>query len=83
VGDTFRQEYAKGVAEDKATVLSIHEAKSVPAGTFRDVVETKDFSPLEPGVVEHKFFAPGVGFASSVVTKGGEEVLRLARVVKS
>ena len=44
VGDTYRQEYAKGVAEDAATVLSLNKRVSVPYGSFNHVLQTKDFS---------------------------------------
>ena len=31
-----------------------------PAGTFRNCIRTKDFSPLD-SIVEHKHYCPGVG----------------------
>lgn len=61
VGLTYRQEYLKGEAEDMGTVLSLDAAVTVPAGTYSGALRTKDFTPLEPGVVEHKYYAPGVG----------------------
>jgi hypothetical protein len=61
VGDPYRQEYAKGVAEDMATAVSLTQSVTVPYGSFTDCLKTKEFSPLEPGVVECKWYAPGVG----------------------
>jgi len=61
VGLTYRQEYLKGEAEDMGTVLSLDAAVTVPAGTYSGALRTKDFTPLEPGVLEHKYYAPGVG----------------------
>jgi hypothetical protein len=61
VGMTYRQEYYAGVAEDKAKVLSLDEQVGVPSGHFTDVLMTKDLNPLEPRVLEHKFYARGVG----------------------
>ncbi len=61
VGQTYHQEYAKGVAEDMATVVSLTESVTVPYGSFTNCLKTKEFSPLEPGVVEYKWYAPGVG----------------------
>ena len=52
VGQTYRQEYSKGVAEDKARVLSVNESATVPYGSFQHVLMTEEFTPLEPGVVE-------------------------------
>ncbi|MBM3290703.1 MAG: hypothetical protein FJY92_11175 [Candidatus Hydrogenedentes bacterium] len=66
VGDTYRQEYLAGVAEDMADVLAIDTAASVPYGDFDRCVKTRDYTPLEPGVNEYKFYAPGIGL---VLTK--------------
>jgi len=81
VGDTYQQELAPGVAEDMATVLSLKESVCVPYGCFSNVLQTKDFSPLEPDVVEHKFYAPGVGQIKTVLVEGGSEVSELVDVV--
>jgi hypothetical protein len=61
VGDRYRQEYYEGEAEDMAEVLSVDERTTVPHGSFEGVLETKDWTPLEPGIVEHKHYARGVG----------------------
>ena len=61
VGDTYHQEFAQGVAEDMATVVSLKGSATVPYGSFTNCLKTKEFSPLEPGVMEHKLYAPGVG----------------------
>jgi hypothetical protein len=68
------------VAQDKATVLSLDKSKCVPFGCFDNVLETKEFSPLEPGVVEHKFYAPGVGQLSTIMVQGGSEESHLVKV---
>ena len=60
-GDSYRQEFAEGVAEDMAKVLRLNASVSVPYGDFEDCLETKEWSPLEPGHIEQKFYAPGVG----------------------
>jgi hypothetical protein len=71
VGNTYNQEVAKGVAEDKATVLSLKEKICVPYGCFSNVLKTADFTPLEPDVLEHKFYAQGIGNIKTVMVKGG------------
>jgi hypothetical protein len=74
VGDIYRQEYQKGVAEDMAGVLSLNAYVCVPYNCyFNDALLTKEWSPLEPGVVEHKWYAQGVGFLKSITVKGGTE----------
>jgi hypothetical protein len=73
VGDRYRQEYYKGVAEDEAKVLSLDVSVTTPFGSFDKVLKTKDFTGLEPGVVEHKFYAPGVGAVQEKKVKGGSQ----------
>lgn len=80
VGDTYNQELAKGVAEDKATVLSLKENVCVPYGCFSNVLKTKDFTPLEPDVVEHKFYAQGIGNIKTVQVKGGSGDEQLVQI---
>lgn len=60
-GETYFQEYAPGIAEDMATVLTLGGTETVPAGTYSDVLRTKEWTPLEGASLEHKYYAPGVG----------------------
>jgi len=73
VGMKYRQEYDEGEAEDAAQVLSLEEKVEVPHGTFDAVVMTKDFTPLEPDILEHKFFARGVGMVLALTISGGSD----------
>lgn len=73
VGMKYRQEYYEGEAEDAAQVLSLEEKVEVPHGTFDAVVMTKDFTPLEPDILEHKFFARGVGMVLALTISGGSD----------
>lgn len=61
VGQSYNQERAPGVAQDHAEVLSTTESLTVPAGSFSDVLKTRETTPLEPGVEEFKWYAPNVG----------------------
>jgi hypothetical protein len=83
VGDHYRQEFAEDVAEDRAKVLSLDEETCVPFGCFSDVLQTKETTPLEPGVVEQKFYAKGVGEISSTLVQGGDEESHLVDVVSN
>lgn len=79
VGLRYRQEYYKGEAEDAAEVLSVDARARVPVGSFEALLQTKEYTPLEPGVVEHKFYAKGVGPILAVTVSGGsgrEELVR-------
>ncbi len=71
VGETYRQEYYAGVAEDMADVLSLNRLVIVQFGKFSDCLKTRDYSPLDPTLNEFKYYAPGVG---QVLTKEGEGV---------
>ena len=78
-GMTYRQEYDDGEAEDAAEVLSLDEKVEVPLGRYDGVLMTKDYTPLEPDVLEHKFYARGVGLVLALAISGGsgrEELLR-------
>jgi hypothetical protein len=83
VGDSYAQEDAPGVAEDRAKVLRLDGHAAVPYGTFDNLLVTKDFSPLEPAVVEHKKYLRGVGSLLEKEVKGGQERLVLVRVTHS
>ena len=71
VGHAYRQEYRKGEAEDLAEIRRAGVHTVVPFGAFDDVVVTGDWNPLEPKVVEEKYYAPGVGMILETTTVGG------------
>jgi len=80
VGDTYQQEFSAGVAEDMAKVLSLDKSTCVPYRCFDNLLLTKEWTPLEPGVAEHKYYAKDVGFIREVVVKGGKERSELVRI---
>ena len=73
VGLTYRQEYYEGEAEDAAEVLSLEERVEVPLGSYEGVLLTKDFTPLEPDILEYKFYARGVGVVLALAISGGSD----------
>jgi hypothetical protein len=78
-GRGYRQEHYEGEAEDRARVLSLDDQAQVPAGHFRGVLMTKDWTPLEPKVLEYKLYAKGVGLVVALQVSGGggrEELIR-------
>ena len=60
-GDTYFQEYAQGVAEDMANVLSMGGSETTPYQTFSNVLRTKEWTALSNSSLEHKYYAPGIG----------------------
>jgi hypothetical protein len=82
VGMKYRQEYYAGEAEDRGEILSLSEKATVPFGSFQQVLMTKDTTPLDPKILEHKFYARGVGPVLAVTLSGGsdrEELIRFTR----
>ncbi|MFN8223778.1 MAG: hypothetical protein U0R50_11110 [Gaiellales bacterium] len=82
VGMRYRQEYLKGEAEDRAMILGVDEQAEVAAGHYADVIMTRDSTPLDPKVLELKFFARGVGPVLTFGVSGGgkrEELTHLDR----
>jgi len=81
-GLRYRQEYYKGHAEDRARIVSRREQAGVPYGHFRHVLMIREDNPLEPKVLEFKFYARGIGPLLAVSVSGGsdrEELLRFRR----
>ena len=76
VGDAYRQEVFWDEAEDVAKVISLTGAERVPAARCkRKCMVTHDFTPLEPGVVETKYYAPGVGTILEIDMEGNRTEL--------
>jgi hypothetical protein len=83
-GMRYRQEYYAGQAEDRGEVFSLTERAEVPFGYFRKgrVLMTRDLNPLEPKVLEYKFYARGIGPVLAIGVSGGsdrEELVRYRR----
>jgi hypothetical protein len=69
VGQTFAQENVRGVAEDHFRVVAV--------GATR--IETREWTPLEPGVLDKKVYARGTGTELEQTVTGGDEYLELVR----
>jgi hypothetical protein len=73
VGQSYRQEYYEGKAEDEGAVLSLDAQAEVPAGHYAPALMTQDTNPLEPKVYELKLYARGVGPVMAVSVSGGTD----------
>jgi hypothetical protein len=80
IGDAFRQEYYKGHAEDHFRVVSLAATVRVPYIASTRALLTKETTPLEPGVVDHKYYVRGIGTVLEETVKGGSERLLLVSV---
>ncbi|HEX6655230.1 MAG TPA: hypothetical protein VF153_03360 [Candidatus Limnocylindria bacterium] len=74
---TYRQEFLKGSAEDLAKVVDLSAKADTPFDTFTDVRVTEDWTPLEPNIVERKYYARGVGLVMEQLVQGGNGTNKL------
>jgi len=77
IGKTYRQEYYAGHAEDMGKVVQLGESVTVPFGSFQDVLVTEDWTPLDPKLLEHKYYAEGVGVVLERSLRGPTELVEL------
>lgn len=80
VGDFYRQEFSLANAEDFAETLSINKTVTVKAGRFAHCVKSQETTPLETDLLEHKFYAPGIGNVLTVDANTGEKT-ELVRIM--
>ena len=73
VGLSFRQEYYKGQAEDHFAVVSLDASVVVSYTASANALLTKEWTPLEPGVLDHKLYVHGIGEVKEETIKGGSE----------
>jgi hypothetical protein len=72
-GLAYREEYYKGHAEDEAEILSLSGTAKVPFGSFDELMQTRNTTPLEPNLVEEKFYARGIGVVLALTLSGGSD----------
>jgi hypothetical protein len=82
VGHAFRQEFYPGQAEDHFEVVGLTAKVDVPFGAFDYALRTKEWTPLEPDVLDNKFYVHGVGQVREVAVKGPKEELSLVSIKK-
>ena len=72
-GQSFRQEYYKGHAEDHFRVVGY---------LGPNALLTEEWTPLEPGVLDHKVYVRGTGTVLERTVKGGDELNELVSVTR-
>ena len=77
VGESHRQEYYPGYAEDfyRVDVLSTKVATRYKA--FANAMRTREWTPLEPDVLDNKYYVRGIGTVKEITVRGGTENLSL------
>lgn len=80
IGDSYKQEYYPGQAEDMGEVVGF-AAVTIPYGTFENCLQTRDWTPLEPGADEYKYYCPEVGNVVLEVALEDQEKAYLTEVM--
>jgi hypothetical protein len=80
VGQSFQQEYLKGHAEDRFMIVSLDDRVQVPYRAMDHALRTREWTPLEPGVIDRKYYVRGVGMVLEDTVKGGNERAELMSV---
>ena len=73
-GDSYRQEYWEGEAEDMGEIVALDVLVTLADGTTHICLQTRDWNPLEPGADEFKYYAKGIGVVVEETIDGEERV---------
>jgi hypothetical protein len=77
VGASFRQEFFPGHADDHFRIIGLFGTPT------RNALLTREWTPLEPGVIDHKLYVRGVGVVLEETVRGGREHFELVSVRSS
>jgi hypothetical protein len=80
VGQVFKQEDAKNVAEDCTKIVDLNAFVKTPYVTSSNAMRTEEFSLLEPDVLDNKYYVPDIGLVREQTVQGGSDVLELVSV---
>ena len=72
-GMKYRQEFFEGEAEDHAHVINTDKHVEIELGEFDGSLQTMEYTPLEPGSREFKFYHPGTGLILEL-ERGGTRI---------
>jgi hypothetical protein len=79
-GDFFKQEDAKNVAEDCTRIVALDAFVETPYVTSNDALKSEEFSLLEPGVLDNKYYVKDIGLVAERTVQGGDDILNLVSV---
>jgi hypothetical protein len=80
VGEHHFQEHDAGNAEDQFRVVSLQAHVTVPYGSFAHALRTREWTTLEPDVVDAKYYVRGIGEVFEGSQKGPAERSRLVAI---
>jgi hypothetical protein len=82
VTDSFQQEFYKGHAEDMFWVISMNEKVEVPYGSFDAALLTLEWTPLDPKIIDRKYYVSGLGLVLEASATGPNERFQLVSVTR-
>jgi hypothetical protein len=71
LGQTGLQEFLKGHAEDHFKIIGLFDTVAPPGRA--NTLLTKEWTPLEPGVIDHKMYVRGIGNVLEQSQRGPNE----------
>jgi hypothetical protein len=71
-GAAFRQEFFKGHAEDHFRVVGLRTTAKSPYVSSMTALKTREWTPLEPGAIDFKYYVRGVGTVREQAQDGSE-----------
>jgi hypothetical protein len=74
-GLNYRQEYYFNIAENQAEILEKGITVTTTMGTFHDCLVIREWTELEPDILELKIYAPGIGLIKEINLSNGEEIV--------
>lgn len=80
VGQVFKQEDAKNVAEDCFKIVDLNASVKTRFVSSNEALKTEEFSLLEPGVLDNKYYVRDVGLVREQTVQGGNDFLELVSV---
>jgi hypothetical protein len=80
VGQVFKQEDAKNVAEDCTKIADLNASVKTPFVSSNEALKTEEFSLLEPGVLDNKYYVRNIGLVREQTIQGGSDILELVSV---
>jgi hypothetical protein len=80
VGQAFKQEDAKNVAEDCFEIVDLNATVRTPFVSSNQALKTEEFSLLEPDVLDNKYYVRDIGLVREQTVQGGSDFLELVSV---
>jgi hypothetical protein len=79
VGQVFKQEDAKNVAEDCFKIVDLNASVKTPFVSSNEALQTEEFSLIEPGLADTKHYVRNIGL---VRDQGASDFLELVSVTR-